>query len=291
MSRHSFIAFIAVALLLSTTAIADHAGSHHWGRTANPFTLEVHDNVTAAWEPYLAGAQTGWSAAAVLDLNVLWGQPASSARNCTSASGRIEVCNAKYGTTGWLSITSMSVSGDHITKASTKLNDTYFNVAPYNAAAWRRYTVCRELGRTLGLGYQDTTANNANLGSCMDTTDDPDGGAGGASPSDPSNEHPNAHDYEQLELVYAHLDGVNTYSLLFDGTAVALRRPATAEEILARAGQWGTPLRFDAEGRPTVFLLILGDERQLTHVLWAPLDPFEGRGRDDHFGFGGIARP
>jgi hypothetical protein len=283
MSRYSFVALVA-SVLLSTAALADHAGSHHWGRTANPFTLKVHDNVTAAWEPYLAQSQTDWSASAVLDLNVLWGQPASSARNCTSASGRIEVCNAKYGTTGWLSITSMSVSGDHITKVSTKLNDTYFNAAPYNAPAWRQYIVCRELGRSLGLGYQDTTANNANLGSCMDTTDDPDGGAGGGSPADPSNEHPNAHDYEELALIYAHLDAADTYSLLFDGTADALRRPSTAEEILAGADQWGVPIAFDAEGRPTLFLLTLGHDRRLTHVQWAPVDPFEDRGRRNMHG-------
>ena len=108
----------------------------------------------------------------LIDLDVLWGQPASQARNCTSASGRIEVCNSKYGTTGWLSITSLSVSGDHITKAAIKLNDTYVNTAPYNAS--------------LRLGYQDTIANKANLGSCMDTTDDPDGGTGGLGKSDSS---------------------------------------------------------------------------------------------------------
>ena len=269
MPAHFRVAIAVAVLLLVPAAFASHAGTHHWGRTANPFTLKVHDNVTAAWEPYLADAQTDWSASAVLDLDVLWGQPASQARNCTSASGRIEVCNSKYGTTGWLSITSLSLSGDHITKAAIKLNDTYFNTAPYNASGWRRHTLCREMGRVLGLGYQDTIANNANLGSCMDTTDDPDGGAGGASPSDPSNEHPNAHDYDELAAIYAHLDAVNTYSVMFGGAFDALRIPG--------ADQWGAPAGFDAEGRPTVFVRAFGEERQLTYVHWAPEDPFEER--------------
>jgi hypothetical protein len=282
MSRRFLILLALVALLLPTAAFAGHSwGNYHWGRTANPFTLKAHDNVTAVWETYLAEAQADWNPSTVLDVNVLWGQPLTNAKRCTSTTGRIEVCNSKYGNNGWLGLAGIYASGDHITKAYTKVNDTYFNTATYNTPAWRRLVMCQEIAHDFGLDHQDETFDNANLGSCMDYTNDPDGGAGGASPSDPTNEHPNAHDFEQLETIYAHLDAVNTYTIVFDDTADMLRRPPTMEEIIADAGQWGAPVRFDSAGRPTVFMMRYAtndqgeDQFGLTHVFWAPIDPFE----------------
>ena len=283
MSRRVLFVLIIATLLLPTAAFADHAwGSYHWGRTANPFTLKAHDNVTSIWEAYLQEAADDWNPSAVLDVNVLWGQPLSSARRCASAAGRIEVCNAKYGNNGWLGLAGISISGNHITKAYTKVNDTYFNTATYNTPAWRRLVMCQEIAHDFGLDHQDEAFDNANVGSCMDYTSDPDGGAGGGSPSDPSNEHPNAHDFDQLETIYAHLDGSNTYSLVFNPTVEKLLRPPSMEEILYDAGQWGTPIGFDAEGRPNVFVLRfqtddLGAHEEVTHVLWAPFDPFPER--------------
>ena len=123
---------LVVAVVLVVFAVpmyANHAwGSYHWARTSNPFTLKVNDNVTAVWEPYLAEAQTDWNKSTVLDLNVIWQNPLSSARKCASVTGQIEVCNAKYGQNGWLGIAGISVSGSHITKGYTKLNDTYFDL-------------------------------------------------------------------------------------------------------------------------------------------------------------------
>ena len=62
-------------------------------------------------------------------------------------------------------------------------------MAQYNTPAYRRFVTCQELGHDFGLDHQDEVFDNPNLGSCMDYTNDPDGGAGGASATDPSNEH------------------------------------------------------------------------------------------------------
>jgi hypothetical protein len=287
--RHSFLLLLVTLVFISAPAFASHSwGGYHWARTANPFTLKVHDNVTSVWEPFLAEAQSDWNQSTVLDLNVLWQSPVSNVKRCTSVSGQIEVCNAKYGNNGWLGIAGISITGGtHITKGYTKLNDTYFNTSTYNTPAWRRMVTCQEIGHDFGLDHQDETFNNANLGSCMDYTNDPDGGAGGASSNDPSNEHPNSHDYAQIESIYAHLDSTTTISSVIDVVAKTLSRPQTLEEIMADAGQWGMPIRFDKQGRPNVFVLPIGvdhegnPELQLTHVLWAPVDPFERLG-DPH---------
>jgi hypothetical protein len=86
------------------------------------------------------------------------------------------------------------------------LNDTYFNTATYNTTAWRQFVMCQEVGHTFGLNHQDETFGNTNLGSCMDYTNDPSGILFGQL----SNLHPNQHDYDQLGLIYAHLDSGTT---------------------------------------------------------------------------------
>lgn len=284
--RYVFLAL--VVLLLSVPAYAGHAwGSYHWARTNNPFTLKVHDNLSPAWEPYLQEAQTDWNRSTVLDLNVLWQSPLSSTKRCTSTTGRIEICNDRYGNNGWLGIAGISASGSHITKGYTKLNDTYFNTATYNTPAWRRMVTCQEIGHDFGLDHQDEAFDNANLGSCMDYTNDPDGGAGGASSNDPSNEHPNQHDYQQLETIYAHLDSTTTIAGALDTVAQSMSRLRTIEELATEAGQWGTPIRFDRSGRPNLFALPVGMtaqgqvEMNFTFVFWAPDAPQGDRRHPD----------
>lgn len=274
--------FAAVLIFIAVPAFAEHAwGDYHWARTSNPFTLKVHDNLDPKWEAYLSEADSDWDASSVLDLNVLWDSPLSNPKRCTSTSGRIEICNSKYGRTGWLGVAGIWASGSHITKAYTKLNDTYFDTATYDTPAWRRMVTCQELGHDFGLDHQDETFDNANLGSCMDYTNDPDGGEGGASSTDPSNEHPNKHDYDMIETIYAHLDSTTTIDSLLQVMSLSSTRPATVEEILADAGQFGTPLRYDSKGRPNLFVMPIGVNHEgdlelaFTHVLWAPSDPFE----------------
>jgi len=283
MTKYLRLLLVLVAVLaLVPTAFANHWwGGYHWARQSNPFTLKAHDTVTAVWEPYLQEAADDWNGSTILTIAVQWGQPLSNAKRCASAAGRIEVCNSKYGNTGWLGIAGISITGgEHITKAYTKLNDTYFNTASYNTPAWRRLVTCQEIAHDFGLDHQDENFDNANLGSCMDYTSDPDGGAGGGSSNDPSNEHPNAHDYDQIETIYSHLDSTTTISAL-DSWTDSLRVPPSDESLNADVQDWGMPVRWNAMGQPTVFAKPSADHDghhgvDLTHVFWAPFDPFDG---------------
>jgi hypothetical protein len=201
-------AFLAV----QESTSADHSwGNYHWARTSNPFTLKVVDSVTSQWDAYLDEAISDWSQSNVLNLEKEQGSESTRDRlRCKPISGKIRACNYTYGNNGWLGLAQIWVSDSHITQGVTKVNDTYFNTSTYNTPPWRRLVMCQEIAHDFGLAHQDETFNNANLGSCMDYTNDPDGGPGGAVENDPSNEHPNAHDYEQLETIYAHLDSTTT---------------------------------------------------------------------------------
>ena len=94
------LTFALVLVLTPQLASATHAwGAYHWARTSNPFTLKLGDNVTAAWDAYLATTSSDWSLSSVLDTTVVTGQ---GRKNCRPTAGRAEVCNGKYGRKGWL---------------------------------------------------------------------------------------------------------------------------------------------------------------------------------------------
>lgn len=183
------------------TAAATHAwGSYHWARTANPFTVPLGDNVTntvySDWEGALGGASTDWTASSVLDSPVTAGQ-AGNPKRCAAQNGRIEVCNSRYGPNGWLGLAQIWTSGSHIVKATAKMNDTYFDSTRYDFTA-ERHVMCQEIGHGYGLHHQDESG--ADLNTCMDYSSALD------------NPSPNAHDYAQLETIYAHVDATSTVS-------------------------------------------------------------------------------
>lgn len=276
MTFRNFGKLMVVAVLVAVGATAsvvraEHSwGSYHWARTANPFTLKLGDNVSSLWDAHLADSSEDWIVSAVLDTAVVTGL--ANPKTCKAVNGRVEVCNSKYGNNGWLGIASVWVTGSHITKGTVKLNDTYFNTAKYNTPAWRQFVLCQEVGHTFGLDHQDEAFDNLNMGTCMDYTNDPtrDDGAG-------NNLVPNLHDYEELEVIYSHLDVVSTVlSSVFSNKALVLamvedkaeedqNETDTSEET-----EWGRVVRNSKNGRSSVHEKDLGNGKKLfTFVVWA----------------------
>jgi hypothetical protein len=269
--KYVVLSVFTIAALFATGSSANHSwGGYHWARTANPFTLKTGDNVDAKWDAYLNEAILDWNQSDVLDLQKVAG--GSRSRNCKATAGQIEVCNAPYGNTGWLGIAQIWITGGtHITQAVTKLNDTYFNTATYNTPAWHRLVTCQEIAHDFGLDHQDENFSNTNLGSCMDYTNDPDGGGFYG----PSNEHPNAHDYEELDIIYQHLDSTTTIAAGLPSDSPA----AMADLDPEGPGQWGRLVKSTRNGRGQTYELDFGNGKKIvTHVFWA--DPAgDGRGR------------
>ena len=268
MKRYAFVVISLMAFAL--VASASHSwGGYHWARTANPFVLKLGDNVSSVWDSYLGVASSDWSKSSVLDTAVISGN--TDPRRCRATNGRVEVCNSKYGNNDWLGIASIWVSGSHITQGTVKVNDTYFNTPTYNTPAWRQFVVCQEVGHTFGLDHQDITFDNSNLGTCMDYTSDPDGTIKGQL----SNLHPNAHDYEELGIIYAHLDGFTTLiSKKLFGAAFAKAESSAssepAESDFTNPQEWGKVIRRDHEGRSSLHERDLGKgEKVFTFVIWA----------------------
>lgn len=140
------------------------------GSDRQPFHPAAGRQRSGTWDSSLSGASSDWSLSRVLETVVVAGR--SSVRRCSATTGRVEVCNAKYGKNGWLGLASVWASNSHITQGTVKLNDTYFNTATYNTPAWRNSMMCQEIGHTLGLGHNDEDFGTTN-GTCMDYSNDP----------------------------------------------------------------------------------------------------------------------
>jgi len=183
---------------------------YHWARTANPFTVKLGSDVTSGWTTYLGGASIDWSKSGnnlsdyfgtftstnPLRTTVVGGL--TTGRKCRASSGRVEVCDARYGNNGWLGLATIWVSGDHINQGTVKLNDTYYDSGYYNTPVWRGAVACQEIGHTFGLDHQDESG--ANFHTCMDYANTPDSW----------NTHPNRYDYSTLVDDYTHLDSTST---------------------------------------------------------------------------------
>lgn len=254
-----FLVLVVLGLIFTITTksvSANHSwNGYHWARTANPFTLKLADNLTSNWDPYLFVSSTDSSTSTVLDTTIIPGT--TNPKNCRPTSGRVEVCNAKYGNTGWLGIAQVWVNGDgHISQGTTKMNDTYFNTAKYNTPSWRQMVVCQEIAHTFGLDHQDEIFDNTNLNTCMDYTNNPN-----------TNQHPNQHDYDELVSIYSHLDSYSTISQT-TGQIAKMIGQSISSVNLDNPGEWGRLVKDN--GKVGAYERDFGfGNKVVTHVIWA----------------------
>ena len=81
-----------------------------------------------------------------------------------------------------------------------------------------------------------------------------------------SDQHPSAHDYEQLEIIYAHLDSTTTVSI-----AKAARRalPAMNQINFSERTQWGKRIHGSCTQGISVYKLDFGrGHKVFTFVIW-----------------------
>ena len=85
----------------TTSANATNArnwNGYTWARSGN-LSIQLVNNTSAKWTPYLETAASQWSAAANIDYRVVTG-PTVDASVCSPSYGVVEVCSANYGKTG-----------------------------------------------------------------------------------------------------------------------------------------------------------------------------------------------
>lgn len=259
----SVATFFAVAILPVSSFASNSWGSYHWARRSNPFTLKVVDSNTAAWDDNLNQALADWSTSTVLNLTREAGDSSTSARQrCVMIAGKIHSCNYTYGSNGWLGLASINISGSHITQATSKMNDTYFNSSSYSETN-RQHVMCQEIGHDFGLEHQSTSG--ADLNTCMDYANALD------------NPRPNSHDYNQLQTIYSHLDSTTTIGFSSFGGF-------SAREVTDDPGSWGRLIRQTPNGRGSTYERHHADgTKTVTNVFWTKESAEKCRGCDHRY--------
>ena len=270
------VAGLMLSLVVSVgVASANNSwGKYHWDLSTTESTttpLVLGDNLTtSAWTGSLAGASVDWNVSVLKNQIV-----AGSNTVCDPVLGGVEICNDTYGDNGWLGIAQIWVyrgRSGHIAQALVKVNDTYFDTPKYDTQAWRDFVMCQEVGHTFGLSHQDESFTNANLGTCMDYTNDPSRSDGAG-----DNLSPNDHDYDVLTEKYAHLNGTDDGgddggkgNNGKGGGGGKGKSAGTGTDLdLNDPSAWGHAVSEDARGNTSLFVRDLGNGESLfTFVIW-----------------------
>lgn len=226
MKKLALSALVAAALsaVAAGPASAVHSwGTYHWAKaktSAPKLQVDLGDNVIKSrstdWPWIFKGAReagdanvvdnwtelhlfplgTGNVFADILNTPSVRGANLTSQKRCKPKSGRVEVCNARYGYNGWLGLAQIWISGGHIVQGTAKVNDSYLDSSRYTTVN-KQHVLCQEVGHTFGLGH--TSEDGTDDQTCMDYADAFD------------NPHTNEHDNQQINGIYtAHDDGGST---------------------------------------------------------------------------------
>ena len=250
---------IAIGVLVNVASATHSWGGYHWARQTSQFTLTLGNNLTGAWPNHLYSASSDWNspglagaASTPLLTSVVAGQ---SNKRCSAVTGTAQVCNGAYGNNGWLGLASIYItSAVHITKGSAKMNDTYFNKSFYNNVNEKQHVMCQEIAHTFGLDHQSEDGSSQN--SCMDYFSNT-----GANATSPLSTRPNFHDFEQLNIIYSHLDTTTTVS-----TTAAT---SSADDVADDPNSWGMLVSQSKNGRSSTYEAHTRNGLKIvTHVYW-----------------------
>jgi hypothetical protein len=162
----------------------------------------------------------------------------------------------------------------HITQGSAKMNDSYFNNARYNNANEREHVMCQEVAHTFGLDHQST--DGSSLDTCMDYFSNTDANAGSTKSTTP-----NAHDFEELNTIYAqHLDSTTTIGASTPGKGSSANpNDPRRDEPGDGPPAWGKEVYRSPDGRQSVYELDFGNgDKKVTHVRWTEEQAAKNRG-------------
>lgn len=244
---------------ITTEAQANHSwGGYHWARTTSQFTLKLGNNLTTTnWNSRLSQASSNWNSGNSRLLTAIVGGSTNS--SCAMVRGTTQVCNGAYGNTGWLGLASINLSGSHITQGTAKMNDTFFNTTQYNNVNERQHVMCQEVAHTFGLGH--TSEDGSSQNTCMDYFSNTGANAGSTLST-----KPNAHDFAQLNSIYAHLDSTTTAFSFGETLPEASKAKVDIDDDPV---SWGSLVRQSANGRSSEYERHnLDSSVTLTHVYW-----------------------
>jgi hypothetical protein len=252
---------LAIGVLVNVASASHSWGGYHWARTTPQFTLQLGNNLSAGWQTHLSNASSDWNspqsfgaASTPLLTAIVAGQ---SKRRCSMVAGTTQVCDGTYGNNGWLGLASIYITGGvHITQGSAKMNDTYFDSSTYNNPNEKQHVMCQEIAHTFGLDHQSTDGRSLNT--CMDYFSNT-----GANATSTLSTRPNPHDFDELNIIYAHLDSTTTVA------TTTFTSSAAEVDGTDDPNSWGMLVSQSNDGRNSTYERYNRDgSKTVTHVYW-----------------------
>src|SRR5262249_50439803 len=126
----------------------------------------------------------------------------------------------------------------------------------YNNPNERQHVMCQEIAHTFGLDHQST--DGSSLNTCMDYFSNTGADAGSTLST-----KPNAHDFEELSIIYAHMDSTTTVAASISSSS------SLSEPNDYYPNSWGQLVAQSRDCRSSTYGRANSDgSRSFTHMYW-----------------------
>mmetsp|Transcript_15024 Transcript_15024/g.32740 ORF Transcript_15024/g.32740 Transcript_15024/m.32740 type:complete len:694 (-) Transcript_15024:169-2250(-) len=185
-----------------------------WSNSGNGIALTVLNCLETKWYQYFYDAVDDWDDG-YPDTLTLTTEFRDYEYDCNTESYKVKVCNGNYGNTRWKGINEVILDHtDTIIASSARMNEFYM---PERDDSQWQYTMCHELGHAWGLPHTDESFTNADLGDCMDYTNNPE-----------VNKQPALSNFEFLYQLYGLVPDAAPYAPPTPAPVVSTPAPAVA---------------------------------------------------------------
>ena len=243
----------------------DADGAIRWASNGRGLDLEILNALEEKWYAVFNEAVANWDVGAPIDSLTLTTKKVDYDMVCTPVPQTLKVCNGNYGNTRWRGLNEVLLNRrtNVIVSSTAKMNEYYLADESYDQ--WL-YTMCHEMGHGFGLPHWDEDFLNADMGNCMDYTQNPG-----------ANKLPDESNFQYLAELYGGMNVTsNTVVQLEDSGGGGgggggkkkggnRRRQLRNSKVILEEGEQGTRMLLHANERSEIHWKPIDDETGIVY--------------------------